>query len=49
MFGVAIGKVWTEVEGSLSTLQGESLSDGSLVVSGETNDELAQRRKLKGA
>jgi len=25
------------------------LEDGSLVVSGETNDELAQRRKLKGA
>ncbi len=49
VFGIAIGKVWTEVEGSLSTLQGESLTDGSLVVSGETNDELAQRRKLKGA
>jgi hypothetical protein len=25
------------------------LEDGSLVVSGESNDELAQRRKLKGA
>ena len=46
---LAIGKVWTEVEGSLATLQGESLTDGSLVVSGESNDELAQRRKLKGA
>jgi len=49
VFGIAIGKVWTEVEGSLATLQGESLTDGSLVVSGESNDELAQRRKLKGA
>jgi DNA-binding transcriptional MerR regulator len=49
VFGIAIGKVWTEVEGSLSSLQGESLSDGSLVVSGQSNDELAQRRKLKGA
>ena len=49
VFGIAIGKVWSEVEGSLATLQGESLSDGSLVVSGESNDELAQRRKLKGA
>ena len=49
VFGIAIGKVWSEVEGSLSKLQGESLEDGSLVVSGETNDELAQRRKLKGA
>jgi hypothetical protein len=37
------------VQGSLSMLQGESLSDGSLVVSGQSNDELAQRRKLKGA
>ena len=49
VFGIAIGKVWSEVEGSLSNLQGESLEDGSLVVSGESNDELAQRRKLKGA
>ena len=49
VFGIAIGKVWTEVEGSLATLQGESLVDGSLVVSGQNNDELAERRKRKGA
>jgi DNA-binding transcriptional MerR regulator len=49
VFGIAIGKVWTEVEGSLSTLQGESTEDGSLVVSGESNDELAERRKRRGA
>jgi hypothetical protein len=49
VFGIAIGKVWTEVEGSLSTLQGESTEDGSLVSSGEGNDELAERRKRKGA
>lgn len=49
VFGIAIGKVWNEVKGSLSTLQGESLSDGTIVVSGESNDELAERRKLKGA
>ena len=49
VFGIAIGKVWSEVQGSLSMLQGESLSDGSLVVSGQSNDELAQRRKRKGA
>ena len=49
VFGIAIGKVWSEVQGSLSMLQGESLSDGSLVVSGQSNDDLAQRRKLKGA
>jgi DNA-binding transcriptional MerR regulator len=39
VFGIAIGKVWTEVEGSLSTLQGENTEDGSLVSSGENNDE----------
>ena len=49
VFGIAIGKVWTEVEGSLSTLQGESTEDGSLVSSGEGSDELAERRKRKGA
>lgn len=46
VFGIAVGKVWSEVEGSLATLQGEI--DGRLI-SGETNDELSQRRKLKGA
>lgn len=46
VFGIAVGKVWSEVEGSLATLQGEI--DGRLV-SGEGNDELSQRRKLKGA
>ena len=47
VFGIAINKVWTEVEGSLATLQGESVEDGSIITS--TNDELAQRRKRKGA
>jgi DNA-binding transcriptional MerR regulator len=49
VFGIAIGKVWTEVEGSLSTLQGENTEDGSLISSGENNDELAERRKRRGA
>jgi DNA-binding transcriptional MerR regulator len=49
VFGIAIGKVWTEVEGSLSTLQGENSEDGSVVISGENNDELAERRKRRGA
>ena len=49
VFGIAIGKVWTEVEGSLSTLQGENTEDGSVVISGENNDELAERRKRRGA
>lgn len=46
VFGIAVGKVWSEVEGSLATLQGEI--DGQ-VISGVSNDELSQRRKLKGA
>ena len=46
VFGIAVGKVWSEVEGSLATLQGEI--DGRLI-SGESNDELSERRKLKGA
>lgn len=49
VFGIAIGRVWSEVEGSLATLQGESTHDGSLAISGASNDELAMRRKRKGA
>ncbi len=48
VFGIAIGKVWNEVEGSLSTLQGENTEDGS-IITGHGSDELAQRRKLRGA
>jgi hypothetical protein len=47
VFGIAINKVWTEVEGSLATLQSESLLDGK--VHGEGTDELSLRRKRKGA
>lgn len=46
VFGIAVGKVWHEVEGSLSVLQGE-IAGG--FVSGENNDELSLRRKSKGA
>jgi DNA-binding transcriptional MerR regulator len=48
VFGIAISKVWTEVEGSLATLQGESSIDGSLVAN-LTLDELSERRGRKGA
>ena len=48
VFGIAISKVWTEVEGSLKQLQGENPVDGSIVAH-VTHDELAQRRKQKGA
>ena len=46
VFGIAVGKVWHEVEGSLASLQGEV--NGALV-GGEGNDELSLRRKAKGA
>jgi DNA-binding transcriptional MerR regulator len=49
VFGIAIGKVWNEVEGSLSHLQAENVADGSTVVASDNNDELAARRKLRGA
>jgi DNA-binding transcriptional MerR regulator len=52
VFGIAIGKVWNEVEGSLSHLQAENLSDGSTTVGtspSDAGDELAARRKLRGA
>ena len=47
VFGIAINRVWNEVEGSLANLQGESVHDGSIITSGQ--DELSQRRKSKGA
>ena len=46
VFGIAVGKVWHEVEGSLASLQGEVNGE---VVRGENNDELSLRRKAKGA
>ena len=46
VFGIAVGKVWHEVEGSLSVLQGEV---NGQPVGGEGNDELSLRRKVKGA
>ena len=49
VFGIAISKVWSEVEGSLSNLQGESAESGELVSGSTSNDELAARRRAKGA
>jgi DNA-binding transcriptional MerR regulator len=45
VFGIAISRVWTEVEGSLAVLQAEASDDG--LTSG--HDELSERRKRKGA
>ena len=47
VFGIAINRVWSEVEGSLATLQSESVADGSAVMAG--NDELSLRRSRKHA
>jgi DNA-binding transcriptional MerR regulator len=51
VFGIAVCKVWHEVEGSLATLQGEV--NGDILVGGEnsdsSNDELSLRRKARGA
>ena len=46
VFGIAVGKVLHEVEGSLLSLQGEMNGE---IVSGQSNDELSLRRKSKGA
>ncbi len=46
VFGIAVGKVWHEVEGSLLSLQGEMNGE---IISGQSNDELSLRRKSKGA
>lgn len=46
VFGIAVGKVWHEVEGSLATLQGEVNGE---IIGKENNDELSLRRKAKGA
>ena len=43
VFGIAIGSVWREVEGSLAELPSENLPLQ------ESNDELSTRRRLKGA
>jgi len=49
VFGIAISKIWSEVEGSLSTLQGEVNGESVGVAGNVGNDELSQRRKAKGA
>lgn len=49
VFGIAVGKVWNEVEGSLSMLQGEVNGAPVGLTGVENNDELSLRRKSKGA
>jgi len=49
VFGIAVGKVWHEVEGSLATLQGEFNGETVAPIGAQVSDELSQRRKAKGA
>jgi len=49
VFGIAVGKVWHEVEGSLASLQGEFNGETVNPAGSESNDELSLRRKAKGA
>jgi DNA-binding transcriptional MerR regulator len=46
VFGIALGRVWREVEGTLAELPGERASD-SAPVPGSDPDELAARRARK--
>ncbi len=46
VFGIAVGRVFQEVEGSLSTLPGIS-GDGEAVVPDGATDELSSRRRRK--
>lgn len=46
VFGIAVGRVWREIEGSLAELPGEQ-ADGQGVVPEGFSDELASRRALR--
>ena len=45
VFGIAVGKVWREVEGSLAELPGERAHDDEPAA--DTGDELSARRKAR--
>ena len=44
VFGIAVGRVWREVEGSLASLPSERPEDEAVTV---TDDELAERRRAR--
>jgi hypothetical protein len=43
VFGIALGRIWQEVDGSLADLPAEPADEGT-EVSGASRDELARRR-----
>ncbi|MFI6519444.1 MerR family transcriptional regulator [Spirillospora sp. NPDC050679] len=48
VFGIALGRVWQEVEGSLAELPGErAATDEALDPTGHPHDELAHRRRTR--
>lgn len=49
VFGIAVGAVWREVEGSLAQLHGEHVETGEPVVGTPHPDELARRRRVRAA
>ncbi len=48
VFGIAVGRVWREIEGTLSEMPTESLDDPEAVAAHE-GDELAARRRARSA
>ena len=48
VFGIAVGRVWREVEGSLAELPSER-ADGSAEVESVAGDELAARRAARAS
>ena len=49
VFGIAVGSVWREVEGTLATLPGESPEGQVSLPSDSASDELAARRARRAA
>jgi hypothetical protein len=47
VFGIAVGRVWREVEGSLAELPGERSGDTEPAADPAGNDELSARRKAR--
>ena len=47
VFGIAVGRVWREVEGSLAELPGERAAVADTVPADHPADELAQRRRAR--
>ena len=47
VFGIAVGRVWREVEGSLAELPGERSGDAEAGADGDGQDELSARRKAR--